>query len=115
MHPECLGTFSNDKQLVDLVCEDFRKPVPPKAPKKKNSGGAKVCKKKRSGGAKVCRKEKVDQCLPLLLSRMVTPPLHQITVSYMSDSDADYPKERIFFDDRKNLYFDCESHSNAFG
>ena len=66
----------------------------PKAPKKKNSGGAKVCKKKRSGGAKVCRKEKVGQCLPLLLSRMVTPPLHQI--SYMSDSDSDIRRRESY-------------------
>ena len=80
----------------------------PKAPKKKNSGGAKVCKKKRSGGAKVCRKEKVGQCLPLLLPTMISPPLalHQITVYYMSDSDGDYPKERTLLDERRNLHFD---------
>jgi hypothetical protein len=65
---------------VVLVCEDFRKPVPAKAPKKK-----------KPSGAKVCRKEKVGQCLLLLLSTMISPPkaLHQITVYYMSDSDSD--------------------------
>ena len=149
MHPECLGTFPNDKQwnrrgsnvnagqwangMLQLtrnlpestgsgscpqpgtatvllkrniwikLCRPgvwrFPQTCSSQSSQEEEFGGAKVCKKKRSGGAKVCRKEKVGQCLPLLLSRMVTPPLHQITVRYMSDSD--YPKERIVFDDRK--------------